>query len=60
MKIFKENPNDWTNLPQSTWTNIGGDPNIFYLWAYWKLAPDEALVIETGIPRCRDFTGTAS
>jgi hypothetical protein len=52
MKIFKENPNDWTNLPQSTWTNIGGDPNIFYLWAYWKLAPDEALVIETGVPEC--------
>lgn len=52
MAIFKKTPNDWTVLPQSTWTNIGGDPNIFYLWAYWKLAPDEALVIETGIPAC--------
>jgi hypothetical protein len=52
MAIFKETPNDWTVLPQSTWTNIGGDPNIFYLWAYWKLAPDEALVIDTGIPAC--------
>jgi hypothetical protein len=52
MAIFKETPNDWTVLPQETWTRIGGDPNIFYLWAYWKLAPDEALVIETGIPQC--------
>jgi hypothetical protein len=52
MEIFLKTPNDWTVLPQSTWTNIGGDPNIFYLWAYWKLAPDEALVIDTGIPEC--------
>jgi len=52
MAIFKKTPNDWTVLPQETWTRIGGDPNIFYLWAYWTLAPDEALVIETGIPAC--------
>ncbi len=52
MAIFQQTPNDWTVLPQSTWTRIGGDPNIFYLWAYWSLAPDEALVIETDIPRC--------
>jgi len=52
MAIFRKTPNDWTVLPQSTWTNIGGDPNIFYLWAYWTLKPDEALVIETGVPEC--------
>jgi hypothetical protein len=50
MEMFKKTPNDWTVLPQSTWTNIGGDPNIFYLWAYWTLAQDEALVIDTSIP----------
>jgi hypothetical protein len=52
MELFKKTPNDWTNLPQSTWTNIGGDPNIFYLWAYWTLKPDEALVFETTVPDC--------
>ena len=52
MAIFRKTPNDWTVLPQSTWTNIGGDPNIFYLWAYWTLKPDEALVIETTVPEC--------
>jgi hypothetical protein len=52
MAVFQKTPNDWTVLPQSTWTRIGGDPNIFYLWAYWTLAPDEALVVETNIPRC--------
>lgn len=32
----------------------GGDPNIFYYHAAWKLAPDEALVIRIPrIPDCR-------
>ena len=52
MAVFQKTPNDWTVLSQSTWTRIGGDPNIFYLWAYWTLAPDEALVVETAIPPC--------
>jgi len=30
----------------------GGDPHIAYYHSYWRLAPDEALVIETPIPEC--------
>ena len=31
---------------------LGGDPNIINLLGYWKLAPDEALVIESTVPEC--------
>ena len=30
----------------------GGDPNIAYYHSYWRLAPDEALVIEVTPPEC--------
>ena len=30
----------------------GGDPNIVYYHSYWKLAPDQALVIEVTPPEC--------
>jgi hypothetical protein len=30
----------------------GGDPNIAYYHSYWKLAPDEALVVEATPPVC--------
>ncbi len=33
-------------------TAAGGDPNIVYYHGYWKLAPDEALVIEVTPPAC--------
>jgi hypothetical protein len=33
-------------------TAAGGDPNIAYYHGYWKLAPDEALVIEVTPPEC--------
>jgi hypothetical protein len=33
---------------------VGGDPNIYYYHSYWRLAPDEALVIHLArIPECR-------
>ncbi len=31
---------------------VGGDPKICYVHGYWKLAPDEALVIDTEVPDC--------
>jgi hypothetical protein len=48
---------DWTQsylphvnqLPpadQTVCQNAGGDPNIFFYHSYWRLAPDEALIIE--------------
>jgi hypothetical protein len=30
----------------------GGDPNIAYYHSYWRLAPDEALVIDATPPAC--------
>jgi hypothetical protein len=36
--------------------NAGGDPNIHYYQSYWKLAPDEALVVELrDIPECQTW-----
>ena len=29
-----------------------GDPDLYYMGGYWKLAPDEALVIEFSPPKC--------
>lgn len=31
---------------------VGGDPKICYYHGYWRLAPDEALLIETEVPDC--------
>jgi hypothetical protein len=33
-------------------TAAHGDPNIVYYHGYWRLAPDEALVIEATPPPC--------
>jgi len=30
-----------------------GDPDLYYMGGYWKLAPDEALVLEFTPPKCR-------
>jgi hypothetical protein len=36
--------------------NAGGDPNIHYYQSYWKLAPDEALLVHLpGIPECQTW-----
>lgn len=40
---------------QTMFLRAGGDPMIHYLHGYWRLAEDEALVIETGIPACRTW-----
>ena len=36
--------------------NAGGDPNIHYYQSYWKLAPDEALLVHLReIPECQTW-----
>ena len=35
--------------------NAGGDPNIRYYHSYWKLGPDEALVIRARVPKCDNW-----
>jgi len=53
MARFQEQPNRFSEVDQAEWRRLGGDPAIFYLWGYWALAPDEALVVETEVPACR-------
>lgn len=48
----KENFNQLNTVDQSMFLKGGGDPTIFYLHGYWKLASDEALVIHTRVPEC--------
>jgi len=49
---FKNKPNQLPLFDPETSTNAGGDPQIAYYHGYWKLAKDEALVIEVLPPKC--------
>ena len=51
-KWFMEKPNELPDWGQEVFAKTGGDPAIFYLHGYWKLAPDEAWVINTEVPDC--------
>ncbi|NKY51319.1 DUF1214 domain-containing protein [Nocardia vermiculata] len=51
-KMFMEKPNQLPDWGQEFFQNAGGDPTIFYIHGYWKLAPDEAWVINTEVPDC--------
>ena len=52
VKMFQANPNQLATLDQAMFFRAGGDPNIFYLHGYWRLQPEEALVIELRPPQC--------
>jgi hypothetical protein len=43
---FTANPNAFTVMNQSETQRQGGDPSFFYAQGYWRLQPDEALVID--------------
>jgi len=47
-----EQMNRLATIDQSMFIRAGGDPMIHYLHGYWRLAPDEALVIDARIPDC--------
>jgi hypothetical protein len=49
---FMQHLNQLPRFDPEKATAAGGDPNIAYYHSYWKLAPDEALVIETTPPEC--------
>jgi hypothetical protein len=51
-ELFKNKPNYLDGGLQHLSQKGGGDPAIFYLHGYWKLAPDEALLIESEVPEC--------
>jgi hypothetical protein len=52
VKLFKQQPNELPSRDQAMFQKVGGDPSIHYVHGYWQLAPDEALVIDTEVPRC--------
>uniref|UniRef100_A0A7S2RA94 DUF1214 domain-containing protein n=2 Tax=Mucochytrium quahogii TaxID=96639 RepID=A0A7S2RA94_9STRA len=48
---FQKHCNQLPLFDQETSNNVGGDPNIRYYHSYWRLAEDEALVIEVTPPK---------
>ena len=54
MEKFSEHCNQLPPNDQQMCLTAGGDPSIYYHNSYWKLAEDEALVIEVDeLPQCR-------
>jgi len=52
-ELFRaEQMNRLATSDQTLFIRAGGDPMIHYLHGYWRLARDEALVIETRVPQC--------
>jgi hypothetical protein len=49
---FEAHVNQLPRFDDRTALLAGGDPNIVYYHSYWRLAPDEALVIEATPPEC--------
>ena len=52
---FQKHTNELPMFDPERSTKAGGDPNIIYYHSYWKLAPDEALVIEAEPPACESW-----
>ena len=56
MEIYAQHINQLPSDDQERCQRAGGDRTIHYLQSYWRLAPDEALVIEPRkIPRCNSW-----
>ena len=51
-RMFAEYPNQFHPFDQQIFQKAGGAKDLFYLHAYWKLAPDEAWLIEVKPPEC--------
>jgi len=50
---YQSHTNQLPPADQALCQSVGGDPNIYYYHSYWKLTPDEALVIHIPrIPKC--------
>lgn len=52
---FKQHTNQLPRFDQEKSNQAGGVPDIAYYHSYWKLAPDEALVIEAMPPKCEHW-----
>ena len=51
-KWYQGIPNTLQTIEGSPLREEGADPNIRYLYGYWSIDVDEALVIETPVPPC--------
>ncbi len=49
---FAQHPNELRPMDPKVTGGAHGDPNIFFYMGYWRLAADEALVIEATPPVC--------
>jgi hypothetical protein len=52
---FQKHTNELPKFDDAISMGAGGDPNICYYHSYWKLGPDEALVIEVKPPTCESW-----
>ncbi|UQE74266.1 DUF1214 domain-containing protein [Gordonia sp. PP30] len=54
-KEFAGHANELPMFDPDRSLKAGGDPNIVYYHSYWRLAPDEALVIDAQVPDCEGW-----
>ena len=52
---FQKHTNELPKFDDAVSMGAGGDPNICYYHSYWRLAPEEALVIEVTPPVCESW-----
>ena len=52
---FQKHTNTLPRFDQEMSNQAGGDPNIAYFHSHWRLAADEALVIEATPPECESW-----
>ena len=52
---FQKHTNELPLFDPAVSNAAGGDPNIVYYHSYWRLGPDEALVIEATPPECEHW-----
>ena len=52
---FQKHTNQLPKFDDSISMGAGGDPNIGYYHSYWKLGPEEALLIEVKPPACESW-----
>ena len=52
-RFEREAPNKLAPFDQRFFQQGGCAPDIYYIWGYWKLAPGEALRIDTRVPDCK-------
>jgi len=52
---FRAHENRLPRFDPATSTSFGGDPNIAYYHSYWRVGPDQALVIDATPPECQHW-----